>query len=34
MFVGRVGSLSLFVLLVRDTPASRVRYPEERVMVG
>lgn len=34
MFVGRVGSLSLFVLLVRDAPPSRVRYPEERVMVG
>jgi len=34
MFVGRVGSLSLFVLLVRDKHPSRVRYPEERVMVG
>lgn len=34
MFVGRVGSLSFFVLLVRDAPASRVRYPEERVHIG
>lgn len=34
MFVGRVGSLSFFVLLVRDTPPSRVRYPEERMLVG
>jgi trk system potassium uptake protein TrkH len=34
MFIGRIGSLSLFVLLMRDAPPSRVRYPEERVMVG
>jgi trk system potassium uptake protein TrkH len=34
MFIGRVGSLSLFVLLVRDAAPSRVRYPEERIMVG
>jgi trk system potassium uptake protein TrkH len=34
MFVGRIGSLSLFVLLMRDAPPSHVRYPEERVMVG
>ncbi len=34
MFVGRVGSLSFFLLLVREVPASRVRYPEERVLIG
>jgi len=34
MFIGRVGSLSLFVLLVRSHKPSRVRYPEERLMVG
>jgi trk system potassium uptake protein TrkH len=34
MFVGRVGSLSFFVLLVRDAPSSHVRYPEERVHIG
>ncbi len=34
MFVGRVGSLSLFVLLVRPRKSSSVRYPGERVMVG
>jgi len=34
MFVGRVGSLSFFMLIVRDAPPSRVRYPEERILVG
>jgi len=35
MFIGRVGSLSIFILLVlRESPVSRVRYPEERVLVG
>jgi trk system potassium uptake protein TrkH len=34
MFVGRVGSLSLFTLLVRERPPSHVRYPEERVLIG
>jgi trk system potassium uptake protein TrkH len=35
MFIGRVGSLSVFLLLVlRDAPHSRVRYPEERVLIG
>jgi trk system potassium uptake protein TrkH len=34
MFVGRVGSVSFFVLLVRDAPPSHVRYPEERILVG
>jgi trk system potassium uptake protein TrkH len=34
MFIGRVGSLSLFVLLIRDSSPSRVRYPEERILVG
>ncbi|MHC4341071.1 MAG: TrkH family potassium uptake protein [Planctomycetota bacterium] len=34
MFVGRVGSLSIFILLVRDAPQSRVRYPEERILIG
>jgi trk system potassium uptake protein TrkH len=34
MFIGRVGSLSLFVLLVRDAAPSRVRYPEGKVMIG
>ncbi|MHC4937385.1 MAG: TrkH family potassium uptake protein [Planctomycetota bacterium] len=35
MFIGRVGSLSVFLLLVlRDAPVSRVRYPEERVLIG
>jgi len=35
MFIGRIGSLSLFILLVLREPAvSRVRYPEERVLVG
>jgi trk system potassium uptake protein TrkH len=35
MFIGRVGSLSVFLLLVlRDTPVSRLRYPEERVLIG
>ena len=34
MFVGRVGSLSFFVLLVREGPDSAVRYPEEEVLVG
>ena len=35
MFVGRIGSLSLFILLVlREPTVSRVRYPEERVLVG
>jgi trk system potassium uptake protein TrkH len=34
MFVGRVGSLSLFVLLVRGASVARVRYPEERILVG
>ena len=35
MFIGRVGSLSVFILLVlRDAPMSRVRYPEERVLIG
>ena len=31
MFVGRVGSLSFFILLVRDAPPSHFRYPEERI---
>lgn len=34
MFIGRVGSLSIFLLLVRDRSASRVRYPEERILIG
>ena len=34
MFIGRVGSLSIFLLLVRGKPASRVRYPEERILIG
>jgi trk system potassium uptake protein TrkH len=35
MFIGRVGSLSVFILLVLRAPAaSRVRYPEERVLIG
>ncbi len=34
MFVGRVGSLSLFLLLIRDSGPSRVRYPQEKVLVG
>ncbi len=34
MFIGRIGSLSLFVLLVRDARPSRVRYPEERIQIG
>jgi len=34
MFVGRVGSLSLFTLLVRERSPSHVRYPEERVLIG
>jgi len=34
MFVGRVGSLSLFLLIVRDAAPSRLRYPEERILVG
>ncbi|MGH7163107.1 MAG: potassium transporter TrkG, partial [Planctomycetota bacterium] len=34
MFIGRVGSLSLFLVLVREETASHVRYPEERVMIG
>jgi len=35
MFIGRVGSLSVFLLLVmRDAPHSRLRYPEERVLIG
>ena len=34
MFVGRVGSLSFFVLLVRAVPPSHVRYPPEEVLVG
>jgi len=34
MFVGRVGSLSFFILLVRDAPPSHVRYPEERIHIG
>ncbi|MFQ5844897.1 MAG: potassium transporter TrkG, partial [Planctomycetota bacterium] len=34
MFVGRVGSLSFFLLLLRDASPSRVRYPEERVQIG
>ena len=34
MFIGRVGSLSLFVLLVKGPANSRVRYPEERIQVG
>jgi len=34
MFVGRVGSLSFFMLLVRAVPPSHVRYPSEEVLVG
>jgi trk system potassium uptake protein TrkH len=34
MFVGRVGSLSIFLVLIRDTGPSRVQYPHERVLVG
>jgi hypothetical protein len=34
MFVGRVGSLSLFLFFVREAAPSRVRYPEERILVG
>lgn len=34
MFVGRVGSLSLFLLLAREAAPSHVRYPEERILVG
>jgi len=34
MFIGRVGSLSLFVLLVREAQVSKVSYPEERILVG
>ncbi|MGQ0614989.1 MAG: TrkH family potassium uptake protein [Planctomycetaceae bacterium] len=34
MFLGRVGSLSLLTLLVRDRGPFHVRYPEERVMIG
>jgi len=34
MFIGRIGSLSLFIFLVREETPSRVRYPEERVLIG
>jgi trk system potassium uptake protein TrkH len=34
MFIGRVGSLSLFLFFGREAAASRVRYPEERILVG
>jgi trk system potassium uptake protein TrkH len=34
MFIGRVGSISLFVLLIRELPPSKVQYPEERILVG
>ena len=34
MFIGRVGSLSLFLVFMRDEPPSRVRYPEEQVLIG
>ena len=34
MFLGRVGSLSIFILLVRPASPSRVRYPEESVLIG
>ena len=34
MFVGRVGSLSIFLVLIRDAGPSRVQYPHERVLVG
>lgn len=34
MFVGRVGSLSLFLLLVLEPLRSHVRYPQERILIG
>lgn len=34
MFAGRVGSLTLFTLLIHDSNAKKVRYPQGKVMVG
>lgn len=34
MFAGRVGSITIFSLLVHDTKPKNIRYPEGKVMVG
>jgi len=34
MFIGRVGTVSFFVLIVREASPSKLRYPEERILVG
>lgn len=34
MFVGRVGPLSLLIALSGPRPASKIRFPEERIAVG
>jgi trk system potassium uptake protein TrkH len=34
MFIGRVGSVSVFLLLVPEPRTAHVRYPEERVLIG
>jgi len=34
MFVGRVGSVSIFLMLAPEPKTTHVRYPEERVLIG
>jgi trk system potassium uptake protein TrkH len=34
MFIGRVGSLSIFLAILRQAPPRRVRRPEERILIG
>lgn len=34
MFAGRVGSITVFTMLMHDTKSKNVRYPETKVLVG
>lgn len=34
MFIGRVGPLTLAFALVRNTGKSKIRYPEEKILIG
>ncbi|MDD7183681.1 potassium transporter TrkG, partial [Peptostreptococcus porci] len=34
MFLGRVGSLTVFTYFMNDTVQNKIRYPEEKILIG
>lgn len=34
MFLGRVGSLTVFTYFMKDTKQNKIRYPEEKILIG